>query len=340
VITTILSPRAGGAKPTGGAPLVAHSPLRQGLAYAALFPEIGGAACANAVDQVRGTFGGSTKPSWSGSFLSFPGGANTVAYLDYGTAMPQTQDLALSAFSVAGRIYYKGGDGGICERNDGNTVDQGWEVNISSANNRFGMVYVRSSVDLVQYVAAPTQNKWVTFAITVLAGPAIGGIYFDGVKQTSVVSQAGTGTQSSDASRTFYVGRSTFTNQSAGNGSFNGLIDCLYCWRRLLRHEEILQLQIDPYAPFRRRAPVGGGVVTALAPSTYAGTLAYWHQGLPFDSQGTDPTALRFWLQGLPVVRRTVAGAASGPSVDTFAAILMSTGAIERTRPATRVVSY
>lgn len=77
-----------------------------------------------------------------------------------------------------------------------------------------------------------------------------------------------------------------------------------------------------------------------MAASTANGTFTYWHQGLPSLASGAATGTVVYWHQGLPLTENTTPSGGAGPSVDTFAAILMTVGAIERSRPATRVVSY
>jgi hypothetical protein len=262
--------RLGVQRPFGHQPLYGHSVLRSRLVLAALFNEQG-AQCRNAIDSYQGVFTGSSKPSWSDSYLSFPGGANTVAYLNWGTE-PQTQDLHLGPFTIAARIFWKGGDGGLVERNDNNNV-AGWMAGLGSTANKFGLTIIGSGANMDAYAAAPSQNKWVNVAVvyngTFGAASNIS-IYYDGILQSLTGTQAGTGSVASDVAQSLFCGRNTFTGGSRpATGSFNGLLEWMYIWKRAVTQSELFGLQSDGYIlwhpanPLRLSAPSSATVFTA-----------------------------------------------------------------------------
>lgn len=248
------------------------SPFQSGMSLA-IVPGGGGQQVFDLVTQLPGVFAGSTGPSWSDGYLSFPGGGAAAASLDFGAnKAPLCRNLAQGPFTVMARVYFKGGACGLCERNDNNSVNAGWEVNFS--NSAFGMAYVRATTDLQAFTGTTVpQNAWKTVAIAT-PGDLVAGnfqIYYDGVLQSLNVSTSGSGAQGDDFAYNMYVGRSQFSIGGGGAGAFNGLIEYLYIWKRFLRGDEIAALTRDPYQLFRPSLPVvlgkGNPAVVSLNPN-------------------------------------------------------------------------
>jgi hypothetical protein len=229
--------------------LRARGSLAQDL-VAVIIPSGAGAQVLSLIDNTPGAFAGTTKPIYKGPFLEFASGATGTAHLDWGASkMALTRDLAQGAFSVVSRFYWRGTTGGLCERNDGNTVNAGWAWNI--ANARLGLVLERATTNLSFYSNFTTTNKWVTGAVCYRGDltSANGKVYVDGVDQALNVNVDGSGAMGSDFANNFYVGRSSITNQTSGGGNFDGFIEYIYVFRRFLRQAEVQQLVADPYTP-------------------------------------------------------------------------------------------
>jgi hypothetical protein len=245
--------------------------LSIGLCFAQIYTAMHGRTIQGLVDGYKGTLASAI--TWQGPLMNCTGAASPV--LSYGSN-PQTQDLALGAFSIFARVKTDSTfntTSGLCRRNDGNAVNQGWELSANSAG--MNLTFVRSVSDFTAATStAISASAWHTIGMSYPGDLTATSVRFyqDGVLQAHTTDNNGSGTQASDATQVFVVGESNF---GAGAGTFKGVIDCLYIWKRALRHEEFLRLTATPYLPvtsyaiaFPSAAPIvlGTGVVPPAPP--------------------------------------------------------------------------
>ena len=233
---------------------VGHNNFAQSLAYAQIFTGAYGVSIASALDGVKGTLGSTIV--WTGPFMNTAGASTAV--VNYGAQMPLTVNLAQGAFSIFARVYLNaaGVIGGIARRNDGNTVNAGWEVFCSGQGTC--LTFVRATTDFNAATSTSiATERWVNVVI-IYPGTLVASdvkIYYDGILKTLTTTANGSGAQGSDAPQSFIVGEANFLQAGFSSGNFQGRIDSMYIWRRILRTEEVLALNVDPYAPFNIFSP-------------------------------------------------------------------------------------
>ena len=211
------------------------------------------------VDNFTGTL--ASGATWVGPMFN-PKGSSGAACI-YGSN-PQTQVLALGAFSIVSLVYtgpsFGSASGAIARRNDGNTVSAGWQYCCNSQGTQFTMVRATTDFRAPCLTTIP-QNTWVTVAVTYDGSLTLAGCvqYLDGVVLSTSTATAGAGSQGSDAAQVFSVGDQNFVDGGSFNaiGPFQGWIDTVYIWRnRVLTPTEILDLTAHPYKPVQARVGV------------------------------------------------------------------------------------
>lgn len=226
------------------------NPITSRLCFCALFNEQGATQIQNLVGQTRAPFTGSTGPSWgTRQGLKFPGGANTVGYLNYGAETFCT-DLGRNTSNPVTFLFRayvdSSASAGIAARNDTNTLGTGWQIQAPSSN----LLYAHeSSTTNMLVLTALTPNLWHTVAIvsdgSLTATNQI--VYIDGKIATHTFNQNGSGTPGSDAAQTLYIGRDNFNAGVGGPFSMNGSIDYFYIWKRMLSSDEVKLIGFNPY---------------------------------------------------------------------------------------------
>lgn len=256
----IAKPKCGNSRINWGNPLTSR------LAFAALFNEETGTQCQNLVNQNRGVFTGSTKPNWKGSdtryqgnsTLNFPGGADTVAYLSYGTDS-STVDLGRSSpvtFAWRTKQFAAGGTGAVACRNDGNTVSPGWQLEMTGTSSIF-FTKEFSAANCKVLVTLPNSliDRWGSFVL-IYFGDGIAAnvrVYYDGlISAAHSTDNNGSGTTGTDSAETLYVGRSN-ANFGLGKTCFSGKLDYLYMFNRAISLAEVYSLHLDPYGMFNTK---------------------------------------------------------------------------------------
>lgn len=229
----------------------AGHPILQSCCYLSLFNECGGVKVINLIDGKDGALSGSIAlPTWINTHLHFEAASGTDPGVDYGTG-PQTADLALGAFSIVARVRPGtgwGNSGGVARRNDGNTVNAGWEVILTNAGMLLCIERATANFSAKTTATISTSGKWTTVALVYFGDltAANVGLYYDGVAQAHTGDNNGSGAQGSDAAQKLVVGSSNFNNNSLNSGRLLGWMDWCGIWRRVLRPEEILLLTNDP----------------------------------------------------------------------------------------------
>lgn len=234
------------AKPGLGSYIDWSHPSAPGLAFASVFNDWNSATLMNLCAPANlGVRSGSSAPTWAekdfDSGLLFPGGLNTAGYVSFGTDS-NTRDLGVNeACTIFARFYWNGGFSGIAARNDNNSINAGWQMEVG------GFIWEYSAQNYRWGFPSPQSNRWTSQAVVSNFGnndQANTFSYSDGNSVAQTFTGVGTGTRGTDAPQTLYVGRSNF-NLGA---SFDGYIAALYMWRRALGPGEIRALHIDPYA--------------------------------------------------------------------------------------------
>lgn len=230
------------------------SGLTNSLCFLTFLNEGGGVKIENLLDGKSGLLSGTTLPSWTNGYLRTGAAAGASAGIDFGVT-PQTADLGLGAFTFVARVRADGAfasSGGLARRNDGNSVNAGWEINIATGGTILAIERATTNLSAKTTVALAT-GKFVTVAFVYLGDLTAANveIYYDGIPQAHTGDTNGSGIQGSDASQNMFLGQSNFSNNGIGGGVFGGSIDWAGIWRRRLRREEILLLSADPYALVR-----------------------------------------------------------------------------------------
>ncbi len=204
-----------------------------------------------------GTRGGSgTAAQWArgeeagGAAMGFTHSTTSLASnVNFGT-LPGWQDLALTGNpgTLIARIYWDGSARcGIAERNDGNTVNAGWEWGIT-ATGALGFAAERATANLTS-LSSPlvTSGRWMTVATTWDTSNLAAGIlfYFDGrlVATAGVGPTNAAGASGTDASRSLIIGNCSFDSGLSSTvslkGSFGGSISWVAAFRRTLSATEV-----------------------------------------------------------------------------------------------------
>lgn len=292
----------------------ASSSLRQGMVFACVYNNVGESRL---YDLISNQPSATVTSKWSGSRWTPTG--STGNSTNYGTAQQFAINLAQAAFTFVGRVSWDGGGssagGGLGHRDDGDSVNAGWQV--VCGTTYWGFVIEGSSTNMEVGAAPPSSNKYLNFAIVADGSQTATNqkVYFDGAQQTLTHTVNGIGTRGTDTTRNLIIGQSSWNAGQGGGtfGDFDGIIDFIYIWNRALSHAELMLLQIDGYAPFRYGSATGlldfiagGGVVTGVGSSSGAG-VATGLAGSTGSSSG--------------------AGAATGVGAGTFSATASASGA-------------
>ncbi len=217
-----------------------------------------------------GTRGGSGTPAqWArgeesgGSAMGFTGSATSLASnVNFGTAVPGWQDLGVTgaAGSLIARVFWTGttpASTGIAERNDGNTVNAGWELGIDGTG-AFGINFVRATTNKESRTSpVPPSNKWITLVATWDTTELATGIslYFDGILQTPAASGVanGVGASGTDASRSLIIGNCSYAGSLFNpKGSFGGSISWIAAFRRKLSAAEVQEWSCGNAQPWTK----------------------------------------------------------------------------------------
>jgi hypothetical protein len=243
--------------PIGAVVYPGFSSLADGLVFSIVSPG-GPSSVYSRLDGFKGTFSGTTPPTWTPRGISFNGGSATNSYVDFGANnLPQASNLATTGFSVVARLYMKSSLGGVIERNDANTVGGGFELGFSSTNTT--LVFEVTSVNYNYHISnLPPLNKFFTFVCTTPGVNDINNthIYFDGVEQvTGRTVVIGSGTSPSDLAQGFHIGRLSFSAGGViGPACLDGFVQWMHVYRRVLLPTEVQKLTIYPFAMYDIRS--------------------------------------------------------------------------------------
>lgn len=266
-------------KPLEAAQLTGGHPLLDGLVFAWLPQD-----AQLALDLARGipgTYNGAVTPgagpaagsSVNPNVAAFTGTSSaTSAFVDFGTVAPGPQDLVVTAGQPATwivRAFLNAAvNGALLNRSD-NNGSIGWGLWVQDQASTAGLTFltVCSSGNMRARGPAYATGVWIDFAVVYDGSTTAANqkIYYDGLLQTTVGANNGSGTKNSDAAINLYGGRAVF----GVTGCIDGKIAHAYIWKnRALTAEEIMQLHLDPYCLIQLPRSIIGTMTGALAPVT------------------------------------------------------------------------
>lgn len=194
------------------------------------------------------------------------GSTGAAGFLDYGTGA-DSQDVALGPATWVFWAQWTGGSQGLAERNDGNTVNQGWAISLKddgTGKPEMAIVIEQSSTNY--------KGSWTDSTITTTNRPrthmwavtwdgnlsTVNGLlgYADARRLNVTNAATGAGTQGSDAGQSLHIGKTSFASQDVVAASFTGFYEMALIFKRQLSQDEITSLYLDRYqvlAPFPSR---------------------------------------------------------------------------------------
>ena len=202
-----------------------------------LMNEGSGTTDENLSDTQTASFSGSSTPTWNTSDPSivFGGGSSLNSYLNAGTDSAFDQ-LPTSQITVIAKVYVSTlAAGGVAEKNDGDSIDSGFEFGWDSSGAMKAVVETSGS-DMVVMTSGSTipTGTWVQVAFTwdgtssPLASKAH--VFLNGIEQTKTTAVNGSGTigYSHATSQPFRIG---MTNIEGILGSLNGKLAYLAVYK-------------------------------------------------------------------------------------------------------------
>jgi hypothetical protein len=232
------------------APVInANSPLARQLVFSTALIERGGSAVADQFTKFKGSFAGSTLPTWTqeafGPAIDFTGSTTTL--LDFSNAaIPQ----GMTKFSVAFSTYYINSGGAafgiVFIKYNGATNTYFYLESNNGATLEF--VARRSTTHGRWDVPNPPTNAWSHFVLTYDGSSNANNpvIYMNGAPVTVTVTAVPVGTWPADGPN-FNIGG---WNQGANN--WGGRIGYFHIWNnRLLTAQEVRQLYANPFQMYR-----------------------------------------------------------------------------------------
>jgi hypothetical protein len=225
------------------------NPLSTSLAGLFLMNEGSGTTDLNVADGQTASFSGTSLPTWNTTdpSVTFNGGASLASYLNAGTDLAFDQ-LTPGQMTVVGKIYVSTlAAAGVCEKNDGDAINSGFSFGWDSTG-ALKLQVETSSADVIVATNSGTVQSggWVQVAFTwdgtSGASASNAHLFVNGVEQTRLSSQNGTGTigYTNATNKPFRIG-----NDSIGTfaGSLNGKIAYLAVYKgRVLTTSEMNQL--------------------------------------------------------------------------------------------------
>ncbi|MBI4903539.1 MAG: choice-of-anchor D domain-containing protein [Acidobacteria bacterium] len=228
------------------------SPLAASLAGLFLMNEGSGAVTSNLVNGNTAFFSGSAIPAWNPAdpSITFRGGASGNSFLNAGTdavfdRMPVNRFTIVAKINVATPGAY-----GIAEKNDGNSAD-GFLFGMEASGDLKLTVEKSSNIRVLATGGAIRTGQWMQVAVTWdgnVGTAAAGRLYVNGVEQSKVVNNNGSGTLGFAAAtnQPFRIGSGSFDSL----GSMNGKMAYLAVYNgRILSSAEMTQL--DARLPIR-----------------------------------------------------------------------------------------
>jgi YD repeat-containing protein len=246
-----------------GSMIDTNSPLSNNLAGLFLMNEGTGTYDENLVDGQVANFAGTSLPTWNTSDPSvvFNGGSSLNSYLNAGTDLI-FDDLTPGQMTVVAKVYVSAAAAaGICEKNDGDTIDSGFAFGLSSSG-AVSLVVEKSGSDMQAATGAATvpTGQWVQLAFTwdgTIGNSSAAHLYLDGVEQTKVNPVDGSGTigYANATQQPFRIGNDSLKSP----GALNGKVAYLAVYKgRILTPTEMDQL--DAQLPLLANNDIVGSI--------------------------------------------------------------------------------
>jgi len=211
-----------------------------------------GSSTKNLVDGQAAAFAGGSPPSWNTSdpSIAFNGGVSGNSFVNAGTGLTFDQ-LPTSRMTIVAKVWWTTGtSGGICEKNDQNSVD-GFLFGVTRSGSLQLTVEKSGSNMRVLSGVAVTAGQWAQVAVTwdgTVGTAAEARLFVNGTEQTKVLNNTGSGSLgfAGATNQPFRIGTASFDDF----GSFSGKIAYLAVYKgRILTPAEMTQL--DTRLPIR-----------------------------------------------------------------------------------------
>jgi hypothetical protein len=230
-----------------GATLDTGNSLSNSLVGLFVMNEGTGTTDKNLVSLQTASFSGGSLPTWNTSDPSvvFGGGASLNSYLNAGTDLTFDR-LTPSQMTLVAKVYVSTlAAAGVCEKNDGNTIDSGFVFGWDGTG-ALRLTVERSSTDMRVATAASAvpSGQWTQFAVTwdgTSPAASSAHLFVNGNEQAKASAADGSGTvgYTNATNKPFRVGNASFDFA----GSLNGRMAYLAVYRgRILTPSEMSQL--------------------------------------------------------------------------------------------------
>ncbi len=284
-------------RPAGSA-LDLNNPLTANLAGLFLMNEGSGTSDQNLVDNQGADFSGGSSPAWDtgGPAVVFAGGSSLSSYLNAGADLTFDQ-LTTNQMTVVAKVYVSTlAAGGVCEKNDGNSVDSGFVFGWDSGGAMWLTVEkANANLRVGTGSGAITAGQWLQVAFTwdgTIGLASAGHLFIDGVEQTKATATDGSGKlgYANATSQPFRIGNASFDTIS---GAPNGKMAYLAVYKgRILTPTEMNQLDAQP--PIVVSNDVTGTIAPNGSPASITTTVSGQGARLTFDGSIGQQATLQF----------------------------------------------
>jgi RHS repeat-associated protein len=284
-------------RPVGSA-LDLSNPLTANLAGLFLMNEGSGTSDQNLVDNQVANFSGGSLPTWDtgGPAVVFAGGSSLSSYLNAGEDLTFDQ-LTTNQMTVVAKVYVSTlAAGGVCEKNDGNSVDSGFVFGWDSGGAMWLTVEkANANLRIGTGSGAITAGQWLQVAFTwdgTVGLASAGHLFVDGVEQTKATTTDGSGKlgYANATSQPFRIGNASFDTIA---GAPNGKMAYLAVYKgRILTPTEMNQLDAQP--PIVVSNDVTGTIAPNGSPASITTTVSGQGARLTFDGSIGQQATLQF----------------------------------------------
>jgi YD repeat-containing protein len=264
------------ARPAGSV-LDESNSLSSNLVGLFVMNEGSGTSDTNLVDAQTASFSGSGVPAWNTADPSvvFNGGGSLNSYLNAGANLDFDQ-LTPNQMTIVAKVFVNSvAAAGIAEKNDGNTIDSGFDFGWDSTGAL--VLNVEKSSGNMRVASVPNvivTNQWLQVAFTwdgTIGNASSAHLYLNGVEQTKASSVDGSGTigYTHATNQPFRIGNASFDSIA---GALNGKIAYFAVYRgRVLSTTELSQL--DSHLPVNT-LDITSSITPNSSPTTITTTTA------------------------------------------------------------------
>jgi YD repeat-containing protein len=298
-VSTSLIPR-----PTGSIVDGTQS-LSTGLVGLFVMNEGSGTSLRNVLDGRTSSLSGSSQPTWNTSDPSvvFGGGTALNSYVNAG-GDPAFDRIPISQTTIVAKVFVNTiANAGLCEKNDGNTIDSGFVFGFDSSG-AVKLAVERSTINMrvASATGAMVTGKWLQVAFTwdgTVGTAAAAHLFMNGTELPKATSTDGSGTFGHllAADKPFRIGTAAFEVA----GALNGKMAYMAVYRgRILTSSELAAL--DTQLPLSAANVLSADGATKTSSTTSAGQVQQFH----FSGAGTQSAGLQFTSNTLGSVTVTV----------------------------------